>query len=66
MKVKLTEDEIKKLASSGKIDARASDPWWVIALKALAYIIGLVLAGYATPAVTSDLFASAGAILNLF
>lgn len=26
------------------------DPWWVIVLKALAYIIGLILAGIGTTA----------------
>jgi hypothetical protein len=25
-------------------------PWWVVALKVLAYLIGLLLAGYGTPA----------------
>lgn len=27
-----------------------SDPWWVVALKAAAYIIGLILAGIGTRA----------------
>lgn len=35
----------KKAQEAG---VRATDPWWVIVLKVLAYIIGLVLAGAAT------------------
>ena len=27
---------------------KANDPWWVIVLKVLAYVIGLVLGGAAT------------------
>lgn len=27
---------------------KSSDPWWVIALKVLAYLIGLLLAGIGT------------------
>ena len=30
--------------------SKNSSPWWVIALKVVAYLIGLVLAGYGTSA----------------
>lgn len=29
---------------------KEKQPWWVVALKVLAYLIGLLLAGYGTPA----------------
>lgn len=32
-------------------------PWWVIALKILAYAIGLILAGYGTTAAAATLMA---------
>lgn len=31
-------------------NSEKSDPWWVVALKAAAYIIGLILAGIGTHA----------------
>ena len=31
-------------------NSEKSDPWWVVALKAAAYIIGLILAGIGTSA----------------
>lgn len=52
MKVKLTKTQIEnivadpeKAASAG---VSASDPWWVIVLKVIAYICGLLLAGACT------------------
>lgn len=32
----------------GIINSEKKDPWWVICLKAIVYIIGLVLAGIGT------------------
>lgn len=52
MKVKLDEQAIRDIladpekARNAKI--KASDPWWVIALKVAAYLIGLILAGITT------------------
>lgn len=37
------------------LDHAKGTPWWVIALKAIAYIIGLVLAGYGTTAAAQTL-----------
>ena len=52
MKVKLSDEEIKKIiedpALAKAAGVKASDPWWVIVLKVIAYAIGLVLAGVAT------------------
>lgn len=50
MKIKLSEKDVKKLIESGSIEGiDKSEPWWVIALKVAAYLIGLILAGYVTP-----------------
>ena len=52
MKVKLTKDQIEQILSDPEKAAEAgikvTDPWWVIVLKVLAYLIGLLLAGAAT------------------
>ena len=52
MKVKLTEKQIQEVVNdpekAREAGVKASDPWWVIALKVIAYLIGLVLAGAAT------------------
>ncbi len=52
MKVKLTTEQIQKIvddpvkASEAKI--KVTDPWWIIVVKVIAYICGLILAGAAT------------------
>ena len=52
MKVKLNKEQIEKIiADPEKARAagiKANDPWWVIVLKVIAYLIGLLLAGAAT------------------
>ena len=52
MKVKLTTEQIKAIVDdpqkAQEAGVKASDPWWVIALKIVAYAIGLILAGAAT------------------
>lgn len=52
MKVKLTTEQIKKIASdpeeASKAGIKVSDPWWVIVLKVVAYAIGLILGGTLT------------------
>jgi len=32
---------------------KSNDPWWILVLKVLAYLIGLVLAGAATTSCTT-------------
>lgn len=48
MKVKLTQQQIEKLAQNPDAKVDIADPWWVIVLKVTAYIIGLILAGMGT------------------
>lgn len=52
MKVKLTKDQINEILNDPEkaqaAEIKVSDPWWVIVLKVLAYLIGLLLAGAAT------------------
>lgn len=52
MKVKLTNEQIKKIVDDPNAAAEAkikvSDPWWIIVVKVIAYICGLILAGSAT------------------
>ena len=44
-------DTLEALESASK----PATPWWVIALKTLAYLIGLLLAGYGTSAAAQTL-----------
>ena len=56
MKVKLSKEQIEKIidnpAIAEAIGVKVSDPWWVVALKVAAYLIGLILAGVATTSCT--------------
>lgn len=45
---KLSEDEIRQIAKNPDAKVDISDPWWVIVLKVVAYLIGLILAGVGT------------------
>ena len=63
MKIKLTKEQIDKILAdpeqAQKAGIQTNDPWWVIVLKVLAYLIGLILAG----AVTTSCAAAAAASL---
>ena len=52
MKVKLNKEQIEKIiADPEKAKAagvKASAPWWIIVLKVISYIIGLILGGAVT------------------
>lgn len=52
MKVKLTKEQIEKILAdpeqAQKTGIQTNDPWWVIVLKVIAYLIGLILAGAVT------------------
>ena len=52
MKIKLTKQQIEEIIAdpekAQEIGIKTTDPWWVIVLKVLAYLIGLLLAGAAT------------------
>lgn len=57
MKVKLSKAQIEAIvndpAEALKAGVKATDPWWVIALKVVAYLIGLILGGVATTSCAS-------------
>lgn len=52
MKIKLTTEQIQKIvddpvqAAEAKI--KVNDPWWLIVIKVIAYICGLIIAGVST------------------
>lgn len=48
MKIKLTKSQIEELAKNPDAKVEVNDPWWVIVLKVLVYVAGLLLAGYGT------------------
>ncbi len=52
MKIKLSKQQIEEiLADPQKVQEagiKTTDPWWVIVLKVVAYIIGLILGGVVT------------------
>lgn len=50
MKIKLTKAQIEELAQNPEAKVDINDPWWVIVLKVIAYLAGLLLAGYGTAA----------------
>lgn len=62
MKVKLSKEQIQAIVDNPALaeaaGVKVSDPWWVIALKVAAYIIGLILAGVATTSCTSAVVAA--------
>lgn len=55
MKVKLTTEQIQKIVEdpikAAEAKVKVSDPWWIIVIKVIAYICGLILAGSATSCV---------------
>jgi hypothetical protein len=59
MKIKLSKEQIKEIISdpqkAQEIGVKTSDPWWVIVLKVVAYLIGLLLAGVVTTSCASHL-----------
>lgn len=63
MKIKLTKQQIEEIIAdpekAQEIGIKTNDPWWVIVLKVIAYLIGLILAG----AVTTSCAAAACASL---
>lgn len=59
MKIKLSKQQIEEiLADPQKVQEagiKTTDPWWVIVLKVVAYIIGLLLGGTLTTSCVSHL-----------
>ena len=48
MKIKLTKQQIKEIAENPDSKVEVGDPGWIIVLKVIAYLAGLLLAGYGT------------------
>ena len=48
MKIKLTKEEIERISKNPETKVEINDPWWVIVLKVIAYLCGLLLAGIGT------------------
>ena len=52
MKIKLTKQQIEEIIAdpekAHEAGIKTNDPWWVIVLKVIAYLIGLILAGAVT------------------
>lgn len=52
MKVKLSQRQIEEILADPEAarqsKVKVTDPWYIIVLKVIAYVIGLILAGAAT------------------
>ena len=52
MKIKLSKKQIESILAdpdkAQEAGVKSNDPWWIIVLKVLAYLIGLLLGGAAT------------------
>lgn len=63
MKIKLSKAQIEEILANPEkaqeAGIKTNDPWWVILLKVLAYLIGLLLGG----AVTTSCAAAACAFM---
>ena len=59
MKIKLKKEQIDEIVNdpqkAKEAGIKITDPWWVIVLKVLAYIIGLLLGGAITTSCASHL-----------
>lgn len=56
MKVKLTRKQIEQLAADPDSKVEINDPWYIIVIKVIAYLAGLLLAGYGTTAAATTYF----------
>ena len=59
MKIKLSKEQIENIVAdpekAQEAGLKTNDPWWVIVLKVLAYISGLLLGGTLTTSCVSHL-----------
>jgi len=59
MKIKLSKEQIDEILSdpekAQEAGIKANDPWWIIVLKIVAYVVGLILAGVVTTSCASHL-----------
>lgn len=49
-------EKLEKILDELLASSKNATPWWVIVLKTLAYLIGLLLAGYGTSAAAQTMF----------
>lgn len=52
---KSTATDLSQALAEANNALKEASPWWVIVLKTLAYLIGLLLAGYGTTAAAQTL-----------
>lgn len=50
MKIRLTKEQIEEVSKNPDAKVNVSDPWYIVVLKVVAYVCGLLLAGYGTAA----------------
>ena len=59
MKIKLSKEQIERILEdpekAQEAGVKTNDPWWVIVLKVIAYIIGLFLGGAAISSYASGI-----------
>lgn len=59
MKIKLSKEQIENIVAdpekAQEAGVKTNDPWWVIVLKVIAYLIGLILAGAVTTSCASHI-----------
>ena len=59
MKIKLTKQQIDSILEdpekAQEAGVKTNDPWWIIVLKVLAYVIGLQLGGTVTMNAASNI-----------
>ena len=52
MKIKLSQEQIENIvndpAKAQQAGLKVNDPWWIVVLKVIAYLIGLLLGGVVT------------------
>ncbi len=57
MKIKLSKEQIERIVEDPErameAGVKAKDPWWVIVMKVIAYVIGLLLGGAASTSCAS-------------
>ena len=60
MKIKLSKEQIDEIINdpekAQEAGIKANDPWWIIVLKIVAYVVGLILAGVVTTSCASHIF----------
>jgi len=57
MKIKLSKEQIENIVAdpekAQEAGLKVNDPWWVVVLKVLSYVIGLLLGGTVTTSCVS-------------